>query len=251
MRKALLMGLAVSLGWATSASAQYLPLDGKLYVDVNMLYQSTSRSVDQRGTFPLYGEEGTFEASQRIKAGPLWDIGFGYTVWRDLAVGLDVSQFSRKPTMSVTGTAPHPLFFNSPRAFSTDVESRHTARTIAVLASWRIRMRGALDKMNLRVMAGPASLRVEQRLASDVTVAEVGSPYDSVDVSVTTQTPAKTSVGFVGGVDVAYAISESVGAGLLLRYAGGSVTLNDPLSNQDITVKAGGFQVGGGLRLKF
>jgi len=251
MRKALLIGLAVSLGWATSASAQYLPLDGKLYVDFNVLYQATSRSVDQRGTFALYGEEGTFEASQRISGGPLWDLGFGYTVWRDLAVGVDISQFSRKPTMSVTGTAPHPLFFNSPRGFSSDVRSSHEARTIAVLASWRVQMRGALEKMNLRVMAGPASLRVEQRLVSDVTVAETGPPYDTVDVSVTTRTPAKTSVGFVGGVDVAYAISDSLGAGLLLRYSGGSVKLSDPLGSGNITVNAGGFQVGGGLRLRF
>ncbi len=251
MRKALLIGLAVSLGWATSASAQYLPLDGKLYVDVNVLYQATSRSVDQRGAFSLYGEEGTFEASQRISGGPLWDVGFGYTVWRDLAVGVDISQVSRKPTMSVTGTAPHPLFFNSHRAFVSDAPSSHKARTIAFLASWRIRMGGPLEKVDLRVMAGPASLRVEQGLATGGTIEETGPPYSNVNATVGVEKQVKSRVGFVGGIDIAYSITETVGAGLLLRYAGGSVEFAEQLGGQNIRVKAGGFQVGGGLRLKF
>ena len=251
MRNALLVGLVVTLGWAASAGAQSLPLDGKLYVDVNALYQAATRSVDQRGTLSLYGEDGTVEASQRIGAGALWDVGFGYTVWRDLAVGLDISQFSRHQTISATGTAPHPLFFNSPRAFSAETSSSHKARTIAVLASWRFRTRGALEKLNVRVMGGPAALHVQQGLAADVTLTEGGFPYETVSASVATRTSSKNRVGFVGGVDVGYELLDNVGVGVLLRYAGGSAKLDEPLGGGTITVKAGGFQIGGGVRLKF
>lgn len=251
MRKALLVGLVATFGLATSASAQSLPLDGKFYVDVNGLYQAASLSIDQRDTFSLYDEDGSVEAAQRVRGGAAWDVGFGYTVWRDLALGLDIAQFSRKPAMDVSGTAPHPLFFDSPRAFAADASSSHKVRTIALLASWRIRTRGALEKVKLRVMGGPAHLRVSQGLASEVTIAEVGFPYATVDVSVTTETPVKTTVGFVGGADIAYQITDNIGAGLLLRYAGGSVTFDEPLGGQRLTVKAGGFQVGGGVRLRF
>jgi len=250
MRKALLVGLVVTLGWATTASAQYLPLEGKLYVDVNGLYQSTSQSLDQRGTFSLYDEEGTFETSQRISGGALWDVGFGYTVWRELSLGVDIAQFSRNLTMEVTGTAPHPLYFNESRAFASDAASSHKARTIALLAAWRIRV-GAIEKLRLRVMAGPVHVRVHQGLASGGSITETGPPYSTVDASVSVETPVKNGVGFVGAIDLGYSITDNIGAGLLLRYAGGSVEFTEQLGGRTITVDAGGFQVGGGVRLRF
>ena len=251
MRKALLVGLIVAMGWAPEASAQYLPLDGKLYVDINGLYQATSQSVDQRGTFSIYEEEGFFETTQRIGAGGLWDVGFGYNVWRDLSLGLDIAQFSRNQTMEVRGEAPHPVFFNMPRAFVTEASSSHQTRTVAVLASWRLRMGGPLEKMSLRVMAGPAFLHVEQGLATSGTIEETTTPYSTVNATVSVGTQVKNGVGFVGGMDIAYPITDNLGAGLLLRYAGGSVKYVEQLGGQTVRVDAGGFQVGGGVRLRF
>jgi hypothetical protein len=199
----------------------------------------------------VYDEQGLLEATQNVESGGLWDLGFGYRAWRDLSFGLGVSQFSGSQVVAVSGQVPHPLFFETPRAFASSAPTEHRTRAIYLQAMWRLPMPPAMEKLNIRVMGGPAHLRVRQGLAAGGEFTEIGPPFSAVNVTVTTVTLSKSAAGFIGGVDVAYSLTSNIGVGMLLRGVGGSVELQDPFGTGDITIDLGGFQAGGGVRLKF
>ncbi len=229
--------------------AQWLPLDGRAFVDVNELYQAHSQEVSQRGTFSLYDEAGSFEATQGIDNGGLWDIGFGYQVWRDLSVGLGVAQFSKPGPARVSGSVPHPLFYDRPRSYAQDLSTGHKARAIYLQALYRLRIPDA-ERIELGVMAGPAHLRVWQDLVRNVTVSEVGPPFSTVNATPVVNRGAKSTLGVLVGADIGYRFHPNVGAGVLLRYVAGRVGLPG-LAGERVEVDAAGFQVGGGVRLRF
>lgn len=250
MRMVFLLGVVLTLGSAPSAHAQWLPLDGRLILDVSGLYQAHSQTLRQRDAFDLYDEQGNLESATDVKGGSLWDVGFGYSAWRNLSVGLGISQFARRSSLTTTGNAPHPLFFDAPRAFQTERgDVRHKARVIYLQAMWAVQAR-FLGDVRLVILAGPAHVRVTQGLLQGVGTRETGAPFGSVDVSTSVASRTKSAIGGVLGVDVSYPITRNIGAGLLLRYVGGSVRVSG-LDGQSVGVDAGGFQAGGGVRLRF
>ena len=56
--------------------------------------------------------------------------------------------------------------------------------------------------------------------------------------------------GFNIGADMTYAVTPTIGVAALMRYTRGTVEFNIS-DTQTADVKAGGFQIGGGVRLKF
>jgi hypothetical protein len=53
------------------------------------------------------------------------------------------------------------------------------------------------------------------------------------------------------GGDVSWFFTGVVGVGGFARYSTGSVEFTDPISDKPVTLKTGGLQAGGGLRLRF
>ena len=49
-----------------------------------------------------------------------FDVGGGVRVWRNLAIGAQVSRFSKSGSASVDARIPHPLFFRQPRTVTGD-----------------------------------------------------------------------------------------------------------------------------------
>lgn len=93
-------------------------------------------------------------------------------------------------------------------------------------------------------------MKLRQQLISEINYQEV-YPYNTVvftEASVVTQTAA----GWGGhvGVDVAVSLSDHVGLGGIVRYTRVTAELRSP-DKASFSIKAGGLQVGGGLRLSF
>lgn len=247
----LISGIAcvVLIGEMSATEAQWLPLEGKAFVDINGLYQAHSQDIRQKGTFSLYDETGTFEAAQAVDNGGLWDIGFGYQVWRGLGLGLGVAQFSKPGAARVSGSVPHPLFYDSPRTYAQDLTTSHKTRAIYVQAVYRVKVPRA-DRVDLALLAGPTQLRVWQDLVRAVTVSEVGAPFSSVNAAPVVTRQARSTVGVLVGADVGYRFHPNAGAGLLLRYVAGRVEITGAAGDR-VRLDAAGFQVGGGVRLRF
>jgi hypothetical protein len=79
-----------------------------------------------------------------------------------------------------------------------------------------------------------------------------GYPYDSATFgTATVVNDTATKVGFNVGADVGFKISRNIGVGGPVRFARASFSLPLTGSASNISVEAGGVQVGGGLRLFF
>ena len=211
----------------------------KTFIDVNVGVQPVSQTIDTTFSVPVYGQVATAAATQRIGGGPLFDISVGYKVWHDVAVSVGFSSFSRTSTVAGTASVPSPLFFNQFQTVDIGgATATHTDRNIYVLVVWFLPV---TDKIDIAVSAGPSGTSVKQEVVSSITI-----PAGTQNAVALVESQSKTAKGVNVGFDATYLIRKSYGAGIFIRYNGGSVDLPS-VGN----VKAGGFQMGIGARLRF
>ena len=99
-------------------------------------------------------------------------------------------------------------------------------------------------------IGGPTFFNLQQDLVTTIGYDHV-YPYDEASFASASTTPASASaVGFNAGIDIGFFFSEVVGVGAIIRYSGGAVELPGEGESM-VPVDAGGFNVGGGLRLRF
>ena len=109
------------------------------------------------------------------------------------------------------------------------------------------------DRVRVRLFGGPTFFRVKADTIDDIRYNQVFLillPVNSVDITTYNFSEAEgTGWGFHVGGDVSVFFSRVVGVGGFVRLSRGTVELEDFSGTYD--VKAGGFQTGGGLRLRF
>src|SRR2546425_1285481 len=110
MKGAVVMTLFV-LGTAAAASAQ-TSVANRGFIVVNGGYQLTTNDFDDGATFRANAEDGRFTTDYKVKGGPALDIAGGAVLWRRLGVGVGITRFSRSTPTVLTGSVPHPFFFN-------------------------------------------------------------------------------------------------------------------------------------------
>jgi len=104
--------------------------------------------------------------------------------------------------------------------------------------------------VDMKVMGGPTFFNVKQDFVSGVSITET-YPFDTAAFgNATTKQVSDTAVGFNAGVDIARPLSSNIGIGALIRYSRADVKFDDRDIGQQ-TVKAGGFELAGGVRVKF
>lgn len=232
---AMITGLV--LGAASMAAAQ-TKAPGSAFIDINVGAQTGTKTLATSSSFSLYDETATVATSQSIGSGPVFDFGGGYRIWKNLAVGLSFSAYSRTVTGSLTATVPDPIFYNK---FTTvSVQSPGLKRSEFGTHVKFIYYIEVNEKVDVAISGGPSFIRVSQ----DVSSATI--PSGTTNVSVTIANQSGTAKGGNVGADVNYKIAPKWGVGFFLRYAGGSVDL--PVATG---VKAGGLQAGAGARLRF
>jgi len=107
---------------------------------------------------------------------PGFEADGGVRVWRNLAVGVGVSRFSKETTAAVSAQIPHPFFFNKPRAVSGDAASLTRDETAVHLqALWMVAIS---RRWQLALSGGPSWFSVGQDLVGDVTVTQT-YPFDT------------------------------------------------------------------------
>ena len=242
---------ALVLAGARDAAAQPLPWDDRVYVNVNVGFQSSSDEFSDSITRSVYGETATFSTAQSIDSGgALFDFSAGARVWRNATVGIGYHHTASTSEATVEGSVPHPLFFNQPRRFSTSVSGLERSESAVHLQFGYMLI--VAQRLSAHVALGPSFFRLRQDTVSDVAFSEGGS-NTTVTGSTTVTTREESPVGFNFGVDVAYQLVEinraKIGAGVMLRYAAakGDVELLQQTAQTDI----GGFQFGVGARVRF
>jgi opacity protein-like surface antigen len=227
------------------AGAQTL-VSERVFISVNGLYQMTSNEFDDTTTINVNAENGRFDTDYDVGGGLALDVSGAVVVWRNLAVGAGVTLFSTSTPTTIEAQVPHPFFFNQPRSVSGELEGDRRELAVHVQAKW---IAPLSTRLLVTVFGGPSFFQVEQTIVTDFDYDE-SYPFDTATFSrAIADTESESKMGFNVGGDVAYFFSNHVGVGGTLQYSGATVEMTVPSGTTD--VKAGGLQIGGGLRLRF
>ncbi len=250
--------LTVLIG-AHAAAAQPAPTD-RIVVRLDVGSRPASRNFASTTGFTLFSESGTLRTDYEIQPGNIFDGGIGLRLWRNLAIGLDVSSYQSRNSAQVGADLPHPFVFDLPRT-TTGVAHGLERQELAIhiRAMWMMRL---ADWLVVSVSGGPSLMNARQDLVSSVEYTELEFPFVEVlFTGHTVNTQSKNTLGLNGGVDIdtfvlhklpllnRYGVVRHVGLGLLIRYVRGSVDLQ--LGDDPINVDLGGLQLTAGLRLRF
>lgn len=246
----MILAAAILAGGATDARAQLgRPLDGRLIVSVNGLLQPGSQDVGRTSTFTLYDEPAEIRSNQKVDGGGVFEVGATYRVRDNFGVGLSYTRLSRTGDGDISGSLPHPLFFDAPRQFNAPVPGlKHKQQAVHVSAVYYMPF---VENVDIAFSAGPSFFTVSQGFARGVSFSENFPDFTTVTIdAIDTATLEESAVGFHLGADGLYAFTENIGAGVQLRYTRGTANF-DISEGQSTKVTAGGFQLGVGLRLRF
>src|SRR6185295_2255115 len=88
-------------------------------VSINFgIQQPASTTFDGTTTKTVTLETARFTTTYDTPSGPMFDGGVLVRIFRGFGVGAAFSSFSKSSAGAVTGTVPHPFFFNTPRTIS-------------------------------------------------------------------------------------------------------------------------------------
>jgi hypothetical protein len=111
------------------------------------------------------------------------------------------------------------------------------------------------DRVRIRIWGGPTYFYVTSNMVSSIVynqAATFRAPLNSVAIANYTQGQVSGfAFGVNVGADVSWFFSRYVGVGGGVRFNRGTVTVLEPLSNQNADLTVGHTQLGGGLRLRF
>jgi len=224
---------------SVSETSAQMPLGGKLFVNVNAGAQTTSDTVTTSGAIPIYAQTANWTATQTVDSGGLFDISAGYRAWRDIGIAIGYSRFSSTGSAAGVASVPSPVFFNQFNNVTLPLTTApRSENNVYIEAVWFVPVR---DKISLALSVGPSFTRMTQQLVTNITI-----PAGTSNANPVIETPSETATGITVGVDGSYMFLPWVGAGVFLRYNGGSADLA-PATD----VKAGGFQIGIGGRFRF
>ena len=218
----------------------------KVFISVNGLFQVTSNDFDDSATIRVNAENGRFDTDYDVGGGFAFDVSGAFVVWQNLAVGAGVTTFSTSTPTAIDAQVPHPFFFNQPRTVTGEFEGDRSELAVHIQAKW---IAPVSDKLLVTVFGGPSFFQVEQTIVTDFEYTE-SYPFDTATFSrAIASDQSESTMGFHVGGDVAYYFSNQVGVGGMVQYSRATVEMTVPSGTAD--VKAGGLQVGGGLRLRF
>lgn len=193
------------------------------------------------------GEIETLTVDHGVKTAFGFNVGAAVRIVPQFWVGAQYAMAEMKPSASISAVIPHPLLFNAPRTVQGSINDvAHSERNGHVDLMYALPVRA----VDIKVMGGPTFFHLKQDFVSGVMINET-YPFDTATfTSATTKRLSKGAVGFNAGVDISRLLTSQLGVGALVRYSQADVKFDDPDIGKQ-TVKAGGMEVGGGVRVRF
>jgi hypothetical protein len=245
------MMAAVLVGVGQPALAQGTPWEDRVFVNLSFGVDTGTTTISQNRSFVVYGETGTVQGDAEFGSFPIFDVAFGARVFKNVGVGVAYHTGGTKGDGTLTGTVPHPIFFDRPRNFTVgfnDAERDEHATHLQI--GW---MAPINEKFDLFIFGGPSFYSVTQEMITGLNFVEDGPPFTSVTVQSNIERLKDNSVGYNLGVDGTWFIKTAdswrLGVGGLLRFTGATAKFN--VDGNEIETDAGGVQFAVGARIRF
>lgn len=205
-------------------------------------------TFDETTRQTIGGEDFVWTADYEVQPGLAFDVSGGARVWRRLVAAVSFTRTTDSQPAIITGSVPHPFFFEQPRDISGESEDlSHVEQAIHVSAMW---VAPAGRHLEVSVFGGPSFVDVRRDLIADVRYTEE-YPYDEATFAAATAEEVKErAIGFHAGADVTWLFTPTAGLGVTGRYTRAPIELDTPAGNT-VDFDAGGFQIVAGLRLRF
>ena len=233
-------GLAQISTAATSTARKF-----RLLVNVN--YNVTSRAFDERSTFTAFLEEGSTSRSHDGGTGLGFELGDIYSITPAFGILGSFEFLSAEHDASFDVVTPHPLFFNQPRTVSDDIAAlEYAEQALNVDAVYTL----VSGSFTVDVFGGITFFFTETELIDEVTTSSV-YPFDDVHIVSTSSVKLKENpIGFNVGGAFTYRFTPVIGVSFQAKLSGATINLQRE-AGQPIEIDAGGFRIGGGIRLAF
>lgn len=225
--------------------------ESRFYINVNGAFEPGTQTYADDGTFRLYDENGRLSVASEVSSGAVLDFSAGARVTGNFTVGLGFHRTSSSDEATVSGTAPHPIFFDRPRSFSQTLSDlTRTEQALHISVGYLVKVG---EKLDLHITAGPSQFRFAQQVPGSVTITETGSSFTTVNATVAIEQRKRNAWGGHVGADLSYPIYEAGATQLRLggyvRYAEASSSF--VVVTNTASTKIGGIQYGAGVRIRF
>ena len=244
---------AVLVGVSLPASAQPTPWEDRVFVNLSFGVDTGTTEIAQSGTLPdlIYGEPATFQTDAEFGSFAIFDFAVGARIYRNVGVAIAYHTGGTTGDGTISGTVPHPQFFDRPRSFTQafdDAERDEHATHLQI--GWMVPVN---DKLDVFIYGGPSFYQVTQEMVTNISFTEQGPPYTNVTVLANVQRQKENATGYNFGVDGTYfaytADQWRLGVGGFLRFTGATAKFN--VGGTTFETDAGGVQFGFGARLRF
>ena len=211
-----------------------------------------SESVSITDAF-VKSEKDGFNAAYRSTKGALFDVGAGVRLAGSFGVGVTAAWFRRSGDATFDLSVPNPLAANKPRALGGTVADLNRREIgVHVQALYAVPLG---PKTRLMLSGGPSVFNARQDVVRSVEFDEAAG-FSSIKLNqVITTAVTRTVVGFNVGADITWALGSHFGVGSVTRYSRGTFTMDPGATTASVTraidARAGGLQIGAGVRLLF
>jgi len=242
----------VALAVAASASAQDTPAPGeererRLRILVNVLYNPTDIGFSDTSTFPSYLEEGRSTRTYDGGKGVVFEAGAIVDVWQGLGAMGSVELYQTDFDVVFEESLPHPLYFEQPRAVEGELTGFEYDEKAVHLDAVYTR---DFPKFTVDIFGGPSFFFTSTEILDTVTT-DSEYPFDEAEVrSTTSRTIDDNPIGFNAGGAFTWRLTKLFGIAFQARYSRASIGIARE-GGGEIELDAGGFRVGGGIRLSF
>ena len=214
---------------------------------IHMNYLPELPSFNETAGLMQFLEQGSSSRIYSGGSGMAFEIGGIYAVRSRCSVGWSFEFLQAMQNGTLDVSAPHPLLFNQNRKASQSVnELSYSEFTIHTAFAYRI----ATERIEVDLFAGPSFFTTRAEVIDQATT-DSQYPFDEISLTgISRVTLNDTAIGFNVGAGLAYYFTETLGISFLTRFSQADLEVmrdgGDP-----IAIKAGGFRVGGGIRIRF
>ena len=217
----------------------------QLIVHVNYLQEIPT--FDETGSFTQFLEQGSTSRTYTGGSGTAFEIGGMYALLPRFSIGWSFELLETMQDGTLDVSVPNPLLFNQHREASQAVDELGYSEFIIHSAfAYRI----ATSRIEVELFAGPSYFTTEVELI-DLATSESQYPFDDISLMGGGPVALKDSgIGFNVGAGMAYYFTDIFGASFTARFSQADLEVMRE-GGASIAIKAGGFRLGGGIRVRF